>query len=160
MRKRSFLIQIIKDFRPEAFYCASESTQSCATMGFFLSLFPCNFDDQLSPYFHRFDKTGLLNNQRCPVRPWISTALWNWALIDFYVYFQSSYHKIIFCALCLHFNFCSTWSWKPIPSHLYIVLRHVIVVAGNFFFIFFLLNSLDQISYCAPCLFSNCVQTL
>ena len=31
---------------------ASESTQMCATRVFFLSLFSCNFDDQLSPNLH------------------------------------------------------------------------------------------------------------
>ncbi len=33
---------------------ASESTQFYATSVCFLSLFSCNFDDQLSPNFHRF----------------------------------------------------------------------------------------------------------
>ena len=50
-RKGLFLTQTIKYFRPEGFYWASDSIQICATRVFFLSLFSCNFDDQLSQRF-------------------------------------------------------------------------------------------------------------
>ena len=70
IQKRLFLTQILKDFRPGALYRASESSQNYATSVFFLSLFSCNFDDQLCQHFHRFvilclswdtasEKTGL-----------------------------------------------------------------------------------------------------
>ena len=46
--------QIIEYFRPEAFYYASESKQTCATRVFLFQYSLAIFDDQLSPNFHRF----------------------------------------------------------------------------------------------------------
>ena len=45
-----------EDFGPEAFLRHLKAQQSCATRVFFFSpeIFSCNFNDQLSPYFHRF----------------------------------------------------------------------------------------------------------
>ena len=62
----------------EAIYYASESTQISSIMMFFLSVFSCSFDDQLSKNVHRFvisctswdtssENTGLWQYQRCPL---------------------------------------------------------------------------------------------
>ena len=53
LRKRYVLTQILKDFRPEAFYLASESKQS-ATKVFFFHYSLATSKDQLGPHFHRF----------------------------------------------------------------------------------------------------------
>ena len=70
MRKRSFLTQAIRALSAEDFYNASESTKSCATGVFLISLFSCNFNDQLSYNFHSFvilhtklDYLSLTNNK-------------------------------------------------------------------------------------------------
>ena len=69
----NFSLQYYKNFRPEAFYYASESTQICATRVFLLSLFYCNFDDQLSPNCMNMFKINRVripvfdNYQKCPV---------------------------------------------------------------------------------------------
>ena len=51
LERGNFSLKWKKTSSAEAFYYASESTQSNATR-VFLSLFSCNFNDQLSPNFH------------------------------------------------------------------------------------------------------------
>ena len=53
LRKMQFLTKIIKDFWPEAFNSYLEAHYFVQQGCFFLSLFSCNFNDQLSPNFHR-----------------------------------------------------------------------------------------------------------
>ena len=90
------------DFSCEAFYYASQSTQDkyATRVFFFLSLFSCNFDDQLNQNFHKFVIWCIWRNT-----PSESTGLWQLLTVSSAINcLKLRNFNLLTCKKCLAWN--------------------------------------------------------